>query len=126
MGKAADEDDDAIAPDAPNAALAQSLARGVGEPHPYVLVVLSIAVGVFSVGVVRGTQDLLTQEMDRNWQRTLAASARLTLSPFGYDFVESVRRMPEIDDAEGRKLALRARVIQSRCAADSVAWHRQV
>jgi len=67
-----------------------------------ILVVLSIAVGVFSVGVVRSTQDLLTREMDRNWERTVPASARLNLSPFGYDFVESVRRMPEIEDAEGR------------------------
>ena len=68
-----------------------------------VLVVLSIAVGVFAVGAVQSSQDILTREMERTWSSTQAASARISLSGFDQDFVDSIQRMPEIVDAEGRQ-----------------------
>ena len=69
------------------------------------LVVLSIAVGVFAVGAVQSSQNILTREMNRTWNSTRPASARLSLSAFEQDFVESIQRMPEIVAAEGRRSA---------------------
>ena len=70
-----------------------------------VLVVLSIAVGVFAVGAVQSSQNILTREMNRTWNSTRPASARLSLSAFEQDFVESIQRMPEIVATEGRRSA---------------------
>jgi putative ABC transport system permease protein len=74
------------------------------------LVVMSIAVGVFAVGTTLTIQDVLSREMDRNWQTSNPASLRVNIGGFQQDFVTSVRQMPEVADAEGRSSAfLRAR-----------------
>ena len=66
------------------------------------LVVVSIAVGVFAVGTTLTIQDVLAREMNRNWQASSPASARLGMQGFHQDFVNAIRQMPEIADAEGR------------------------
>ena len=66
------------------------------------LVVMSIAVGVFAVGTTLTIQDVLSREMDRNWLASNPASARIGLAGFQQDFVNSIRQMPEVADAEGR------------------------
>lgn len=69
-----------------------------------ILVVLSIAVGVFGLGVITGTRQILDRELAAGFAAINPASATLTtVEPFGADFVQSVERMPEIGVAEGRR-----------------------
>lgn len=69
-----------------------------------VLVVVSIAVGVFAVGVVAGTRQILARELEASFASINPASATLqTLAPFGSDLVRSVAAMPAVAEAEGRR-----------------------
>jgi putative ABC transport system permease protein len=75
-----------------------------------ILVVMSIAVGVFAVGTTLTIQDVLAREMDRNWQASNPASLRVGIGGFQQDFVTSIRQMPEVAEAEGRSsIFIRAR-----------------
>lgn len=68
------------------------------------LVVLSIAVGVFAVGVVAGTRVVLARELQRTFSAINPASASITtLQPFDASLVESVANMPQVAAAEGRR-----------------------
>ncbi|MCL5999585.1 MAG: FtsX-like permease family protein [Chloroflexi bacterium] len=74
------------------------------------LVVLSIAVGIYATGTIAGTQVVLSREVTRVYAASHPASATLT-STFDEDFVKAVRRMPEVADAEGRReVTVRAKV----------------
>jgi putative ABC transport system permease protein len=65
------------------------------------VVVLSIAVGVFAVGMIAGTQVILTRDMQASYLAIDPPAAILGLSAFGDDLVDAIRRMPQIDEAEG-------------------------
>jgi putative ABC transport system permease protein len=67
-----------------------------------VIVVLSIAVGVFAVGMIVTTQIVLTQDMDSSYRETNPANAFLYPDSFDDELVETVRRMDGVRDAEGR------------------------
>ena len=66
-----------------------------------VVVILSIAVGVFAVGIIAGTQVILTRDMQASYLAIDPPAAILGVSSFDDDLVEAIRRMPEVDDAEG-------------------------
>jgi putative ABC transport system permease protein len=68
-----------------------------------VLVVLSIAVGVFAVGLVAGARAILAREIPAGYLATDPASAVLFTSSFDDDLVRAVRHMPEVQEAEGRR-----------------------
>ncbi len=67
------------------------------------LVVLSIAVGVLSVGLAIGAQSILGRELPASYMATDPASAKFITTPFDDDLVEAVRRVPGVRDAEGRR-----------------------
>jgi putative ABC transport system permease protein len=66
------------------------------------LVVLSIAVGVFAVGMIAGTQVILTRDLRANYLAINPPAAILGVANFDDDLVQTIRRMPQIDEAEGR------------------------
>lgn len=66
-----------------------------------ILVVLSIAVGVFAVGLIACTQVILLRDMNTSYAATNPAHATLYVEPFAADLIESVRRMPGVADASG-------------------------
>ncbi|MBI3970880.1 MAG: FtsX-like permease family protein [Chloroflexi bacterium] len=70
-----------------------------------VLVVLSIAVGVFAVGTIAGTRMMLAEDLAARYAATNPASAVLFTSPFGEDLVRAVRRMDGVREVEGRRRA---------------------
>ncbi|MFN8500038.1 MAG: FtsX-like permease family protein [Anaerolineae bacterium] len=70
-----------------------------------VLVVLSIAVGVFVVGLVTQTFSLVNDVLAETFTKTNFASATLTTDKFDDQLVETVRRMPGVEAAEGRSIA---------------------
>ncbi len=68
-----------------------------------VLVVLSIAVGVFAVGTIAGANALLQEGLKEKYLASRPASATISAAAFGDDLVETVRGMPGIADAEARR-----------------------
>ncbi len=73
-----------------------------GNKTRTLLVVMSIAVGVFAVGVIVSTQILLSTDLSTSYAATNPSSAIMSVSPFNDDLVETVRRMPGVLEAEGR------------------------
>ncbi len=68
-----------------------------------VLVVLSIAVGVFAVGTIAGADALLQANLRDGYAASRPASATIFLAPFDTELVERVRDMRGVADAEGRR-----------------------
>lgn len=75
-----------------------------------ILVILSIAIGVFAVGTTLTSRDVIGQGIDRTFDDANPASAVVATSPVGDDIVEAARALPEIADAEGRA-GLRVRLL---------------
>ncbi|MDH4137453.1 MAG: ABC transporter permease, partial [Anaerolineae bacterium] len=67
------------------------------------LVVLSIAVGVFAVGTVVSTQIMLSNDLSASYVATDPASAELYPAAFDAELVQVVRRMDGVREAEGRR-----------------------
>jgi putative ABC transport system permease protein len=66
------------------------------------IVVLSIAVGVFGVGFVAGAYVMIKRSISVDYLAARPASATMLVTPFGEDLVRAIRRLPEIGDAEGK------------------------
>ncbi|MEW5961090.1 MAG: ABC transporter permease, partial [Chloroflexota bacterium] len=65
--------------------------------------ILSLAAGVFGVGVIMNTQAILDRNLTTGFAAVNPASATLVTDAFDDDWVKAVRRMPEIQEAEGRR-----------------------
>jgi len=71
------------------------------------LVVLSIAVGVFAVGMIAGSQVMLAHDLAAANDASNPFSASInTDQPFDDELVQTIRRMPGVDDAEGQSTAV--------------------
>lgn len=69
-----------------------------------VLVVLSIAVGVFAVGTVAIMRDIVTGEMVRSYEAANPPSAILQVDgSFDEELVQVIRDLPHVAEAEGRR-----------------------
>ena len=67
------------------------------------LAVLSIAAGVFAIGVIIDSQAILSRELRTAFAAINPASATLTTSqPFDEELVETVRHIDSVKEAEGR------------------------
>lgn len=91
------------------------------------LVVISIAVGVFAFASILGTVTTLNRELPLKYAAIAPASAIIHSAPFDDAMVESVQRMPVVAKAEGR-LRLRVRfyqesAAQSRSFLEQEEWH---
>lgn len=65
--------------------------------------VLSIAVGVFGVGMVAGAYAILDRDLSEGYTKVNPASAEIFTEPFGEDLLREVRRHPDVGGAEGRR-----------------------
>jgi len=75
-----------------------------------VLIVLSIAVGLFAVGTILSTRTILSTEMARSYAAIRPSSGIVrTLQPFDDTFVAVVGNMPEVAEVDARR-ALDVRV----------------
>jgi putative ABC transport system permease protein len=68
-----------------------------------VIVVLSIAVGVFAVGMIVSMQIMMENDLSASYAAINPASAELYPAGFDEDLVEVVRRMDGVREAEGRR-----------------------
>ncbi|MCE7980148.1 MAG: ABC transporter permease [Caldilinea sp. CFX5] len=74
----------------------------LGNKTRTVLVVLSIAVGVAAIGMVTGSHVVMSHDLPTGYAQINPMHARMGVSGFTNELVESVRRMPEVAEAEGR------------------------
>ena len=68
-----------------------------------VLVVLSIAVGVFAVGMIAGTRETAVAALDASWNSTNPASVTLYTDTFDEELLFTVRHMPGVREADARR-----------------------
>lgn len=72
-----------------------------------VLVVLSIAVGVFAIGMVGGSNIMMADALHTTYRTTNPASAQITtVDPFGDELLEAIARMRVVGEAEGRRVVI--------------------
>ncbi|NTU71427.1 MAG: ABC transporter permease [Coriobacteriia bacterium] len=67
------------------------------------LVVISIAVGIFSVGVVMGGRGVLTREFDTDYLSSRAPSAEFITSDFDESLLRAVARRSDVLGADARR-----------------------
>jgi putative ABC transport system permease protein len=80
------------------------------------LVVLSIAVGVFAIGAIAGANALLTREMTAAYLAVNPADVSIYCDAFDDDLVRSVRRIPGVAEAVG------SQTINARIQIGSAQW----
>jgi putative ABC transport system permease protein len=69
-----------------------------------VLVVLSIAVGVFSIGVIAGTYVIISNDMSITYAANNPANIEVRMDDFDEDMLATIRNTRGIEDAEGRRV----------------------
>lgn len=82
------------------------------------LVVASIAVGVFAVGTIVTAYVILAQDIGVRFSARNPANIDMQLDPFYEDLVRVVERVPGVLDAEGRQ------IIQVQASQDGVDWQK--
>jgi len=78
------------------------------------LVVASIAVGVFAVGVVGGAYSIISNDLNASYAAANPANIEMVTDAFESDLVDAIARMDGIADAEGRREV----TVRVRIAAD--------
>jgi putative ABC transport system permease protein len=73
-----------------------------GNKTRTILVVLSIAVGTFAVGLVSSAYTILSTDMDRDYQSVNPHAAIIYSDSFDDDFLQAIRHLAGIQEAEGR------------------------
>jgi putative ABC transport system permease protein len=68
------------------------------------LVVLSIAVGVFSIGVIAGAYQIIANDMSVSYSANKPANVELRMTNFDDDTLEMIRHQRGVQDAEGRRV----------------------
>jgi putative ABC transport system permease protein len=83
------------------------------------LVVFSIAVGVFSIGVISGAYQIISNDMGISYAANHPANVELRMENFDEDILSTVRNARGVKDAEGRRV-VNFRV--QNAAAGSAQW----
>lgn len=68
------------------------------------LVVLSIAVGVFSIGVIAGAYQIISNDMSVSYSANKPANVELRMTDFEEDTLEMIRNQSGVEDVEGRRV----------------------
>src|SRR5215510_16167239 len=68
------------------------------------LVVFSIAVGVFSIGVVVGAYQIISQDMSASYSANRPANIEIRTSNFDEAVLDSVKNQPGIQFVEARRV----------------------
>jgi putative ABC transport system permease protein len=83
----------------------------IGNLSRTALVVASISVGVFSIGVIIGAYVIISHDMSASYAANNPMNVELRSTPFGDDLVTTVQNMGGIKDAEGRRVfTMRVRI----------------
>lgn len=75
-----------------------------GNKTRTLLIVLSMAVGLFAIGIILSSRSILSEGLARSFAAIHPSSGTVrTVEPFDEDFLESVRSMPEVQEADARR-----------------------
>ena len=75
------------------------------------LVVFSIAVGVFSIGVIAGAYQIISHDMSASYSANVPSNIELRMGNFNDDVLTSIHNQHGVLDAEGRRVTnMRVRV----------------
>lgn len=78
-----------------------------GNKTRTILIVLSIAVGLFAMGTIVSSQAILSSELTKSFQAIHPSTGTVrTLETFDDDFVRSIERMDEVQAADARYLTI--------------------
>lgn len=66
------------------------------------LVVASIAVGVFSIGMIAGAYEIISNDMGASYASAVPANIDMRITPFNQDLLDSLHNVDGVKDAEGR------------------------
>ena len=80
------------------------------------LVVASIAVGVFAIGMIMSTYLILGQDINHSYEAVNPPNIEVQTEPFDNDLVHVIEKIPGVDKAEGR------RIIQVRARRGGEDW----
>ena len=80
------------------------------------LVVASIAVGVFSIGMIISAYVILAEDIDLSYASASPVNIEIWTDPFDEDFVRVIEQIPGVDAAEGRQIS------GVRTSIDGVEW----
>lgn len=72
-----------------------------GNRSRSLLVVASITVGLFAVGVITTLHMVMSEDMQGGYQAANPANIQIVTAPFDQDWVDHIRRMPGVRAAEG-------------------------
>src|SRR4030065_387575 len=74
-----------------------------GKKTRSILIILSITVGLFAVGMILSSQSILSVEVKKSYARINPSSGTIrTVETFAEDFVDSVRRQKGVADGDAR------------------------
>ena len=74
------------------------------------LVVASIAVGVFAIGMIISTYVILGEDINRSYAAVNPPNIEIWTDPFDKDLVQVIEKVPGVKEAEGRRIiVIRAR-----------------
>ena len=68
------------------------------------LVVLSIAVGVFSIGVIAGAYQIISNDMSVSYSANMPANIEIRMANFDEDVLALIHHQRGVKDAEGRRV----------------------
>jgi putative ABC transport system permease protein len=75
------------------------------------LVVFSIAVGVFAVGMIAGAYVIISNDMSESYASTNPANIEIWTDPFDDELIKSIKTISGVKEVEGRRFtSVRARV----------------
>ncbi len=86
------------------------------------LVVLSIAVGIFAIGVVMGGRGVLMREFDTDYLSSAAPSAEFYTTDFEQSLVRSIESRSDVRAAEGRRQLVARYSTQSPPTTSTAGW----
>ena len=69
-----------------------------------ILVVASIAVGVFAIGMIMTAFVIVSQDINIGFAATNPSNIEIWTQPFQEDFIRIIERIPGVTDAEGRRM----------------------
>ncbi len=81
-----------------------------------ILVVASIAVGVFAVGAITTAYVIMSEDIHKSYRDVSPANVEIWTDPFDEKLVESIAEIPDVAAAEGRHLAT------MRLSRDGTVW----
>jgi putative ABC transport system permease protein len=79
------------------------------------LVVISIAIGVFAVGMITGAYSIIASDLNTGYADANPANIEIFTDPFNKDFLSTIERLDGVKDVEGRRtIDVRLKTVQNQ------------